>query len=65
MNQAVDIPTQALQAAEPQAGAGPAAPAVVGRSLAHESAHLHVAGAATYTDDLPDLAGTLHCALGL
>ncbi len=38
---------------------------VVGRALAHESAHLHVAGAAAYTDDLPELAGTLHCALGL
>ena len=39
--------------------------AVVGRTLPHESAHLHVAGAAAYTDDLPELAGTLHAALGL
>ena len=31
----------------------------------HESAHLHVAGAAPYVDDLPELAGTLHAALGL
>lgn len=31
----------------------------------HESAHLHVAGEATYLDDIPELAGTLHCALGL
>jgi xanthine dehydrogenase large subunit len=37
----------------------------VGTSRAHESAHLHVAGAAPYTDDLPELAGTLHAALGL
>ena len=37
----------------------------VGISRAHESAHLHVAGEATYTDDLPELAGTLHAALGL
>ncbi len=37
----------------------------VGRSRPHESAHLHVAGAAPYTDDLPELAGTLHAALGL
>ena len=37
----------------------------VGISRPHESAHLHVAGEATYTDDLPELAGTLHCALGL
>ena len=42
----------------------PAAGAV-GRSLPHESAHLHVQGNAPYTDDLPELAGTLHCALGL
>ena len=34
-------------------------------ALPHESAHLHVAGEATYTDDIPELAGTLHCALGL
>jgi xanthine dehydrogenase large subunit len=31
----------------------------------HESAHLHVAGEATYVDDLPEIDGTLHCALGL
>lgn len=39
--------------------------AVAGVSRPHESAHLHVAGAAPYTDDLPELAGTLHAALGL
>ena len=38
---------------------------VVGKSLPHESAHLHVSGAAPYTDDLPEPAGTLHAALGL
>jgi xanthine dehydrogenase large subunit len=38
---------------------------VVGASLAHESAHLHVAGAASYTDDIVELNGTLHAALGL
>ncbi len=37
----------------------------VGISQAHESAMLHVAGEAAYIDDLPELAGTLHCALGL
>jgi xanthine dehydrogenase large subunit len=31
----------------------------------HESAHLHVSGEATYVDDIPELAGTLHAALGL
>jgi xanthine dehydrogenase large subunit len=53
MNKASDLPLQALTA-----------PAV-GAPLAHESAHLHVRGAAPYIDDLPELAGTLHCALGL
>ena len=47
------------------AGAAPAADAAVGTGRPHESAHLHVAGAAPYTDDLPELAGTLHGALGL
>ena len=42
-----------------------AAGARVGISRPHESAHLHVAGEATYIDDIPELAGTLHCALGL
>lgn len=37
----------------------------VGISRPHESAHLHVAGEAAYIDDLPELEGTLHCALGL
>jgi xanthine dehydrogenase small subunit len=35
------------------------------RPLPHESAHLQVAGGAPYVDDLPELAGTLHAALGL
>ena len=48
--------------AEAQAHAGGAR---VGISRAHESAALHVAGAAPYIDDLPELAGTLHAALGL
>jgi xanthine dehydrogenase large subunit len=38
---------------------------VVGSSRPHESAHLHVAGSAPYTDDLPEVVGTLHAALGL
>src|SRR4051812_20436854 len=41
------------------------ASAGVGASRPHESARLHVAGEATYIDDIPELAGTLHCALGL
>ncbi len=43
----------------------PSATAGMGASRPHESAHLHVAGAATYIDDIPELAGTLHAALGL
>ena len=38
---------------------------VAGVSHKHESAHLHVTGAATYTDDILELSGTLHAALGL
>lgn len=37
----------------------------VGISRPHESAALHVAGEASYVDDIPELTGTLHCALGL
>jgi len=37
----------------------------VGRARKHESAELHVRGQATYTDDIAELAGTLHAALGL
>ena len=37
----------------------------VGVSPPHESAHLHVSGQAAYTDDAPELHGTLHAALGL
>ncbi|AYR19763.1 xanthine dehydrogenase molybdopterin binding subunit [Alcaligenes faecalis] len=37
----------------------------VGVSFLHESADLHVSGTATYTDDLPELQGTAHIALGL
>ncbi len=35
------------------------------KAIPHESAELHVAGEATYTDDIPELAGTLFAALGL
>lgn len=38
---------------------------VVGLSRPHESAALHVSGEARYCDDLPELQGTLHAALGL
>jgi len=37
----------------------------VGVPRQHESAELHVLGQATYTDDIPELQGTLHAALGL
>lgn len=37
----------------------------VGVALRHESAHLHVAGEAAYTDDILEARGTLHAAFGL
>ncbi|HVR49701.1 MAG TPA: xanthine dehydrogenase molybdopterin binding subunit, partial [Pseudorhodoferax sp.] len=52
----IDLPSEARAQ---EAGAR------VGISRPHESAALHVAGEATYIDDIPELAGTLHCALGL
>ncbi len=36
-----------------------------GASVPHESAELHVAGEATYVDDIAELAGTRFIALGL
>jgi xanthine dehydrogenase large subunit len=39
--------------------------AVVHHSYAHDSARLHVSGAATYIDDIREPAGTLHIACGL
>ena len=56
MNKPVDSPAIAAAAVPP---------AEAGLSRPHESAHLHVAGAAPYTDDVPEVAGTLHAALGL
>ncbi|MEY2660703.1 MAG: Xanthine dehydrogenase molybdenum-binding subunit, partial [Pseudomonadota bacterium] len=34
-----------------------------GAHIVHESAHLHVTGEAAYTDDIPELAGTLYAAI--
>src|SRR6202167_386928 len=39
--------------------------AVVHKPLTHDSARLHVSGAATYIDDIREPAGTLHIAIGL
>ena len=58
---------------EPAGGALAAKPAAAhdratrrsASSLPHESAALHVSGEATYTDDIAELHGTLHAALGL
>jgi xanthine dehydrogenase large subunit len=59
MNKLVDAPlVDAPASVEPGTG-------VVGKSLPHESAHLHVAGSATYIDDIAEVSGTLHAALGL
>ena len=37
----------------------------VGTALRHDSAHLHVSGSATYTDDIPEPRDLLHVAVGL
>ena len=59
MNKLVDAPlVESAPTLEAEAG-------VVGKSRPHESAHLHVAGSATYIDDIAEVAGTLHAALGL
>jgi xanthine dehydrogenase large subunit len=55
MNKPVDAPL----------GAAVASAGVVGTDRPHESAHLHVTGQATYIDDMAEVSGTLHCALGL
>ena len=39
--------------------------AAIGVGLPHESATLHVSGEATYVDDIGEIRGTLHAALGL
>ena len=44
--------------------AAPSDSGAVGVALPHESAHLHVAGAAPYIDDVPEPAGLLHLAPG-
>ena len=41
------------------------ATAVVHKPLPHDSARLHVQGAATYVDDIREPAGTLHIAIGM
>ncbi len=56
---AASQPVRDEEARRAQAGAR------VGVSRPHESATLHVSGRAAYVDDLPELAGTLHVALGL
>ncbi|WP_250499179.1 xanthine dehydrogenase molybdopterin binding subunit [Caballeronia sp. GAWG1-5s-s] len=58
------------KASEPIALDAAARPANVdadaaGAALPHESAALHVSGEAIYTDDIRELRGTLHAALGL
>ena len=64
MNQAVDLPPSLLPPLQADGTPVPNGTAA-GKPLPHESARLHVAGEATYIDDQPELAGTLHAALGL
>jgi xanthine dehydrogenase large subunit len=64
MNQLADAAM--LTPSSPDQGqSAPGSATAAGRALPHESAHLHVTGAAPYIDDLPELVGTLHAALGL
>ena len=58
-----DAGPAALAPATPTADTAPWR--AVGVSRAHESARLHVLGQATYTDDIAEVHGTLHGALGL
>ena len=37
----------------------------VGLAIRHDSGHLHVTGEAIYTDDIPEVRGMLHAAIGL
>jgi len=37
----------------------------VGEPLPHDSARLHVSGKALYADDIPEIRGTLHAAIGM
>ncbi|HEY3179196.1 MAG TPA: xanthine dehydrogenase molybdopterin binding subunit [Casimicrobiaceae bacterium] len=37
----------------------------VGAPIPHDSGHLHVSGGALYTDDIPEIRGTLHAAIGM
>ena len=61
MNRLTEPMTHSLSdAASPSVAAS-----VAGADAPHESARLHVAGEATYVDDIPEIAGTLHVALGL
>jgi len=61
----IEARAEALLAPAAAGATAAAATPAVGVPSPHESAHLHVAGAATYVDDMPELAGTLHAALGL
>jgi xanthine dehydrogenase large subunit len=42
-----------------------AKPQATGKPLAHDSAKLHVSGAAAYTDDIPEPRNLLHVAIGM
>ncbi len=37
----------------------------VGKAYPHESAHLHVSGEAVFIDDMPEIDGILHAAIGI
>ncbi|RDU95663.1 xanthine dehydrogenase molybdopterin binding subunit [Trinickia dinghuensis] len=61
----MNLRTDAPIAAAVTPNEGKDADDAIGVPLPHESANLHVSGEARYTDDLPELAGTVYVALGL
>src|SRR5664279_2422136 len=62
LDRAMNTPPPPLNTVGPSVEAGSN---VVGASLPHDSADLHVSGTADYTDDLPEPRDTLHVALGV
>jgi len=65
MNLHTDAPIAFAPSPHGARAPAPNADTAIGAPLPHESAALHVSGEARYTDDLPELAGTLYVALGL
>jgi xanthine dehydrogenase large subunit len=61
----MNIPNESYITDDATMRMGDAGTAAIGVARPHESAQLHVTGQARYVDDLPEVQGTLHAALGL